>query len=105
MEGPLLTGAVAPPPGGRPSGRPDLGGRRTPQPQVRATAVPAEAGRGRRSESPEVKPTILTLPRPWAPSQSRRATIGAGSCRLPVLAFEPAHSGAGAGWRVSAGRR
>src|SRR4051795_9089045 len=48
-----------------PPGRSDLGGRRTPQLQVRATAVPAEAGRGRRSESPQVKPTILTLPRPW----------------------------------------
>src|SRR3954468_8201742 len=48
-----------------PPGRSDLGGRRTPQLQVRATAVPAEAGRGRRSESPQVKPPILTLPRPW----------------------------------------
>src|SRR3954468_18696763 len=48
-----------------PPGRSDLGGRRTPQLQVRATAVPAEAGRGRRSESPQLKPTILTLPRPW----------------------------------------
>src|SRR4051794_26187969 len=47
-----------------PPGRSDLGGRRTPQLQVRATAVPAEAGRGRRSESPQVTPTILTLPRP-----------------------------------------
>src|SRR3954454_175211 len=49
-----------------PPGRSDLGGRRTPQLQVRTTAVPAEAGRGRRSESPQLKPTILTLPRPWA---------------------------------------
>src|SRR3954454_1279493 len=48
-----------------PPGRSDLGGRRTPQLQVRATAVPAEAGRGRRSGSPQVKPTVLTLPRPW----------------------------------------
>src|SRR4051812_1235769 len=48
-----------------PPGRSDLGGRRTPQLQVRTTAVPAEAGRGRRSESPQLKPTILTLPRPW----------------------------------------
>src|SRR3954451_20736677 len=47
-----------------PPGRSDLGGRRTPQLQVRTTAVPAEAGRGRRSESPQLKPTILTLPRP-----------------------------------------
>src|SRR3954452_16596973 len=51
-----------------PPGRSDLGGRRTPQLQVRTTAVPAEAGRGRRSESPQLKPTILTLPRPCDPA-------------------------------------
>src|SRR3954469_10529639 len=51
-----------------PPGRSDLGGRRTPRLQVRATKPPAEAGRGRRSESPQVKPTILTLPRPWCSS-------------------------------------
>src|SRR5688572_22934629 len=48
-----------------PPGRSDLGRRRTPQLQVQATEVPAEAGRGRQSGSPQVKPTILTLPRPW----------------------------------------
>src|SRR3954453_15043964 len=48
-----------------PPGRSDLGGRRTPQLQVRATAVPTEAGRGRRSGSPQVRPPILTFPRPW----------------------------------------
>src|SRR3954466_16430668 len=53
-----------------PPGRSDLGGRRTPQLQVRTTAVPAEAGRGRRSESPQLKPTILTLPRPWGSRSS-----------------------------------
>src|SRR3954466_6486279 len=57
-----------------PPGRSDLGGRRTPQLQVRATAVSAEAGRGRRSESPQVKPTILTLPRPWDRSLSTAAS-------------------------------
>src|SRR4051812_39309813 len=55
-----------------PPGRSDLGGRRTPQLQVRTTAVPAEAGRGRRSESPQLKPTILTLPRPWVQRRAGR---------------------------------
>src|SRR3954465_5456225 len=57
-----------------PPGRSDLGGRRTPQLQVRTTAVPAEAGRGRRSESPQLKPTILTLPRPCRPAPADAAS-------------------------------
>src|SRR3954471_15656689 len=56
-----------------PPGRSDLGMRRTPQLQVRATAVPAEAGRGRQSGSAQVKPTILTLARPCG---------GQGSCKV-----------------------
>src|SRR3954471_21786687 len=60
-----------------PPGRSDLGGRRTPQLQVRATEVPAEAGRGRQSGSPQVKPAILTLPRPWALAGQERTEVPA----------------------------
>src|SRR4051812_40282984 len=48
-----------------PPGRSDLSRRRTLHLQVRATEHHAEAGRGRRSGLPQVKPTILILPRPW----------------------------------------
>src|SRR3954453_14070797 len=81
-----------------PPGRSDLGGRRTPRLQVRATKPPAEAGRGRRSESPQVKPTILTLPRPWTLlAYSSEAHVGRHRCgRLgmiggrPVFPYSPA---------------
>src|SRR4051794_29131373 len=64
-----------------PPGRSDLDGRRTPQLQVRATAVPAEAGRGRQSGSLQVKPTILTLPRPWEENTPAAGPSHSGSCR------------------------
>src|SRR4051794_28145122 len=52
-------------------GRSDLGRRRTPQLQVRATEDPAEAGRGRRSGSPQVRPRDSDFASACVPNSER----------------------------------
>ena len=63
------------------------------------------AARSSLSERPVVLGREAIETQAPVPQWRKSACIGVGSCCLPVLAFEPAHTGAGTGRLVSAGRR